>query len=284
MVLSKATENGPKPEVEKNAMVDLYKDQEESAELDLDGRFQFHCHAGLSCFNRCCQNPTVILKPYDILRLRRRLGLTSTAFLERYTTRIREDTSRLDLVLLDIDKAGGGGCPFLGAAGCSVYEDRPAACRLFPIIQGSRLKKDGIEDSYFCKRLDFCQGLGAGPEWTLAQWRADQELEPYDVLNRAWLEIILKRGALKPSTDDARGPAQFYLAAYDLDKFRGFVFGTPLLQTFEIPANVAAVLQKNDLALLRFGYTYLKMVLRLADASQMQEEMRAMPQSQDLSP
>jgi uncharacterized protein len=259
-------------------MVDLYKDQEESAELDLNSRFQFHCHAGLSCFNQCCQNPTVILKPYDILRLRRRLGMTSTDFLERYTTRVVEDASFLPLVLLDIDRAAGGGCPFLGAAGCSVYEDRPGACRLFPVIQGSRLGKDGIEDSYFRKRLDFCQGFGAGQEWTLGRWKADQCLEACEAQNREWLEIILKRGALAPPADEARGPALFFMAAYDLDRFRRFVFGTPLLQTFAIPPNVAAVLEESDVELLRFGYKYLKMVLLLADAAQMQEDMRTMPQ------
>ena len=50
-------------------MVDLYQDQEESAKLSLDSRFHFTCHPGLSCFNQCCQQPTVILKPYDIMRL-----------------------------------------------------------------------------------------------------------------------------------------------------------------------------------------------------------------------
>ncbi len=55
-------------------MVDLYIDQEESEQLSQDSPFHFTCHAGLTCFNQCCQKPTVILKPYDIMRLRRRLG------------------------------------------------------------------------------------------------------------------------------------------------------------------------------------------------------------------
>jgi Fe-S-cluster containining protein len=259
-------------------MAELYQELNAAEELAADSRVRFCCHAGLACFNQCCQNPTVILKPYDILGLRRRLGMTSTDFLERYTTRVVEDASSLPLVLLDIDRAAGGGCPFLGAAGCSVYEDRPGACRLFPVIQGSQMGKDGIEDSYFCKRLDFCQGFGAGQEWTLGRWKADQGLEACEAQNREWLEIILKRGALAPPADDARGPALFFMAAYDLDRFRRFVFGTPLLQTFEIPPNVAAVLEKSDEELLRFGYKYLKMVLLLADPSQMQEDMRMMPQ------
>lgn len=265
-------------------MVDLYKDQEESAKLCLDSRFQFKCHSGLACFNQCCEKPTVILKPYDIMRLRRRLGITSTEFLERYTTKVVEDKSYLPLVLLDIDRVEGGSCPFLEAdTGCTVYEDRPGACRLFPITQGSGLMGNDVEEMYFCKRLDFCRGLAEEQEWSLAQWKADQGMEPYDALNQEWLEIILKRGTLNPPADDARAPALFHMVVYDIDKFRRFVFETPFLEIFEIPQNVAEVLQNSDVELLRFGYKYLKMVLLIEDALQMKEEMRSMPQPPDQS-
>ncbi len=104
-------------------------------------------------------------------------------------------------------------------------------------------------------------------------------MEADEELNRAWLEIILKRGAGNPSADDARAPALFTMVAYDIDKFRSFVFKTPFLEIYEIPEDVAAVLQVSDVELLRFGYTYLKLVLLLEDASQMKEEMRALPEA-----
>jgi hypothetical protein len=254
-------------------MVDVYKEQEESAELNPESRFRFQCHPGLDCFNQCCQNPTVILKPYDIIRLRRRLEMTSTEFLERCTVRVAEDKSHLPLILLDIDQEAGG-CPFLGTDGCMVYEDRPSACRLFPIVQGSSLVRGDVQDVYFCKCLDFCQGFGGGPEWTLARWQADQGLEPDGALDREWVEILLKRGAMEPSADDTRAPAVFAMTAYDIDRFRRFVFETPFIQMYEIPAEVAAVLQRSDEELLRCGYNYLKMVLLLEDAGRMRQEMR----------
>ena len=217
------------------------------------------------------------------MRLRKRLGITSTEFLERYTTRVLEDKSHLPLVMLDIEREAGTGCPFLEAEGCGVYEDRPGACRLFPVTQGSSLEENGVQDSYFVKKLDFCQGFSGGREWTLARWRADQGLEPYDDLNREWLEIILKRGARNPSGDDARASALFTMIAYDLDKFRHFVFQTPFLEIMEIPAEVAAVLQESEVELLRFGYKYLKMVLLLEDAGQMRQEMQTLPPRSGLS-
>jgi uncharacterized protein len=260
-------------------MVDIYIHREEEERLSPDSRFHFNCHAQLACFNQCCQNPTIILKPYDIIRLRRRLGITSTVFLDRYTILVSEDTSQLPLVMLNIEREEGTGCPFLGADGCRVYEDRPGACRLFPITQGSSLGEDGVIDSYFIKQLNFCQGFTEGQEWTLTQWQADQGLDSYEDLNREWLEVILKRGALNPAADDARASALFTMVAYDIDKFRNFVFKTPFMEINEIPENVAAVLQASDVELLRFGYKYLKIVLGLEDASQMKQEMRVLPES-----
>ena len=64
--------------------VSLYQQMDQEG-LSLDSRFTFHCHPDLPCFNQCCLAPTVILSPYDLLRLKQGLGITSTALRERYT-------------------------------------------------------------------------------------------------------------------------------------------------------------------------------------------------------
>ena len=53
--------------------------------LSLDDTFQFACHAGLGCFTQCCSDVNIALTPYDALRLRRRLGISSEEFIERFT-------------------------------------------------------------------------------------------------------------------------------------------------------------------------------------------------------
>jgi Fe-S-cluster containining protein len=258
-------------------MVDIYKNPPEAQRLSSDSPFYFRCHAQLSCFKQCCQNPTIILKPYDIIRLRKRLGITSTDFLAEYTITVLEDKSQLPLIMLDIAREMGSGCPFLKANGCGVYEERPGACRLFPVIQGSRLGKEGLIHSYFIKELDFCRGFTEGQIWTLSQWQADQGLEAVEQLHRPWLEIILTRGTHNFPSDDARVQAIFTMAAYDIDRFRHHVFKTPFLEIHEIPQEVSAVLHASDLELLRFGYKYLKMVLLIESPEKMREEMRVLP-------
>lgn len=263
-------------------MVDLYQEPATPLVLEPTQKFRFACGPELACFGHCCREAAVILKPYDILRLRRRLGITSGEFLSRYTTKLKEDRSHLPLVYLRLDTQDPPACPFLNPDnGCQVYEDRPEACRLFPVTRGSRLAEREISDQYFLKQLDYCQGLGQGPEYDLAAWKKAQGLEAYDLLNQGWLEIILKRGAINPPADDARAPALFNMVAYDLDQFRRFVFESAFLNVFDIPSKVAEVLRTSDVELLRFGYKYLKMALLIEDALQMREEMRQMPQPAD---
>ena len=60
--------------------VSLYQQMDQES-LSLDSSFTFHCHPDLPCFNQCCHTPTVILSPYDLLRLKQGLGITSTALL-----------------------------------------------------------------------------------------------------------------------------------------------------------------------------------------------------------
>ena len=51
----------------------------------LDSKIKFRCHPGVSCFTACCGNINIVLTPYDILCLRKRIGIDSDEFLLRYT-------------------------------------------------------------------------------------------------------------------------------------------------------------------------------------------------------
>ena len=58
---------------------------------DLPGRqigekdaFTFRCYPGIGCYNRCCRNLNLFLYPYDVLRLKNALAISSDEFLEQY--------------------------------------------------------------------------------------------------------------------------------------------------------------------------------------------------------
>lgn len=76
----------------------------------------------LSCAN-CCKTTSPIFRDVDIERLSKRLKLTHTEFAERYLKLDHEG----DYVLKSSP------CVFLQEDNkCSVYEDRPKACREYP--------------------------------------------------------------------------------------------------------------------------------------------------------
>ena len=76
----------------------------------------------LSCGN-CCKTTGPMFIPSDIKRISKRLKMRPLDFEATYL-RTDEDGDR---VLKEVP------CPFLGADNyCSIYEDRPKACREFP--------------------------------------------------------------------------------------------------------------------------------------------------------
>ena len=76
----------------------------------------------LTCAN-CCKTTSPIFYQKDIERVAKRLRMKPYEFTEKYL-RIDEDK---DYVLKQAP------CPFLGSDNyCSVYEDRPTACREYP--------------------------------------------------------------------------------------------------------------------------------------------------------
>ena len=76
----------------------------------------------LTCAN-CCKTTSPIFYQKDIERVAKRLRLKPFEFIEKYL-KLDEDK---DYVLQQAP------CPFLGTDNyCSVYEDRPTACREYP--------------------------------------------------------------------------------------------------------------------------------------------------------
>ena len=94
-----------------------------------DGTFRFACHSGVACFTRCCHNADMYLYPYDIIRLKQRLGLTSGEFLMQHTITAFRENPYFPNVMLKMSDNPDSPCSFLSPDGCTVYEDRPYSCR-----------------------------------------------------------------------------------------------------------------------------------------------------------
>jgi Fe-S-cluster containining protein len=225
--------------------------------------FSFSCHSGLPCFNRCCADVNIILTPLDVIRLARRLGLKTTEFLERHALLPVTKDLELPVVLLKMGDEPEKRCSFVGREGCTVYEHRPWACRMYPVGMAIPPARAGVEPEpvYFLFEDDFCQGHGERTGWTVEQWRRDQGVEEQEQLEAAFRDLVTHPWFIGGRKLDPRRMEMLFTACYDLDKFRSFVFDSTFLQRFELEPETVERIRSDDLELLRFGFNWLRFAL-----------------------
>ena len=115
--------------------------------------FKFRCHPGVSCFTGCCRDITILLTPYDVLRLKKGLGISSDQFLEEHTIIIPKKGLLIPMVVLKMNETDKR-CPFVTDEGCTVYHDRPWPCRMYPLDMNSDGTFSLITDSSHCLGLN----------------------------------------------------------------------------------------------------------------------------------
>lgn len=235
--------------------------------LTLNTKFKFKCHKGIKYFTRCCNNIDILLTPYDILRIKNRLSIDSEEFLSKYTyVEIDEKSSHL-LVMLKMTDDAERKCPFVTAEGCIIYSDRPANCRYYPIGQGT-LKKAGEkgpedEEFYFFIKEPHCLGYQEDTEWTVELWRIDQEVNIYDEMNRDWKAFQLRKNLPGQKPLDANIQAQFYLASYNLDAFRKYIFESRFFEVFDVDTETVEKIKADETELMKFGFSYIKYIMMI---------------------
>lgn len=241
----------------------------EPLRLGLDNTFRFECHKGVKCFTKCCRGINIILTPYDIIRLKNRLQLSSEEFLALYTEpQILEKTDLpvITLKLLDDESTDSDRhvCPFVREDGCIVYEDRPTTCRYYPLGVASLSHKEDIDEDefYFFVNEPHCLGFEEKKGWTIREWRKDQGVEKYDEINAGWTDLIVRKRSFPPNVKLTEGSKKmFFLASYNIDKFRQFVFESSFLNRYDIDKTTVEKIKTDEISLLEFGMKWLKQIL-----------------------
>ncbi len=232
--------------------------------LGPDDTFRFSCQPGISCFNKCCGDVNIFLSPYDVLRMKRRLGMSSGDFLAKYALMPVQKDMRTPVVVLRMNDDQTKTCPFLTDQGCGIYSDRPWPCRMYPLgLASQKDTPDGWRGDrfYFLLQEKVCKGFDEPREWTVREWFDDQGIDEYDEWGEAFKELTLHKffeegGVLSPEK-----MAMLFTACYDVDKFREFVFGSTLLERFEVDEDFVEEMRYSDEALLRFAFLWLRFSL-----------------------
>ena len=234
--------------------------------------FQFECRPDVSCFGKCCSNLTLMLLPYDVLRLRSRLQLSSAAFLDEHAVTVLDPDTGVPRIRLRMGDDENKSCPFLGPKGCAVYEDRPSACRMFPLgraattggagaLGKARLCDNGVMERFFLVREQVCAGFAETREWRVDEWLDNEGLRPYIAHNDRWLGIFTRLGTLAKDPHAETKFSVFRTAGYDLDRFRELVTGEAFTSRFEIAPSAQEKLARDDEALLGFAVRWLGFAL-----------------------
>ena len=256
---------------------DQFKEQvlKDGPRLGLDDTFRFGCHNKLDCFNHCCHDVNILLTPYDIIRMKNRVGMKSEDFLDRYCVIPFSENLKYPIVMLKMSDDDELSCPFLKTPdGCSIYEDRPWSCRMYPLGRAAPPKQDTREETfYFLVSEEFCKGHETDKEWTVAQWLDNQGVSDYDQMGGFFQEIAQHERLQGAEDLSVEALDMLFMVCYDIDKFRRFVFGTKFLQTFEVAEETVEEIRTDDIALMKLGFDWVRFALWQEKTLKIREEI-----------
>lgn len=195
---------------------------QEFQQVTADQQFVFACHPNVPCFTECCRELDLALTPYDVLRLKRSLNISSTQFLEQYVIIEWEEPQLFPTCYLTMVDDGRASCVFVHASGCSVYQDRPGSCRAYPVGRGASIHREkAVVESLVMIREPHCKGFAETNGQTITSYLLAQGIEAYNQFNDALLPLLqhpkIQQQEFRPSRQQLD---QYILALYDLDQFR----------------------------------------------------------------
>ncbi len=243
--------------------------------LEGSATIQFRCRKGIECWNACCSNIDISLTPYDILRLSRRLGISTTEFLQQYTFPYELEPNGIAGVKFKPIE-NGRACQFMRPEGCDVYSDRPTACRYYPVALLSMRRSDEYTDrnAYALVQEPHCLGHKEPRSLTIDEYRKEQGLDEYDEVARGWRQLVLKKKSSGPTvgTPSKRSLQLWFLACYDLDRFRAFVASEPFGETYDIPDEELKQILVGDKELMLFAFRFLRQTMFGEDTIKMKPD------------
>jgi uncharacterized protein len=232
----------------------------------LDDKFKFSCHKKLACYNTCCRDVNIFLTPYDVLRMRRGTGLSSGEFLKAYTFALLGEEG-IPLVVLKMKEDENKTCRFVTPDGCSIYQDRPWSCRMYPVFPVSSEEKE-----FLIEEKASCLGFRENKQSTTREWKKDQDIDIYDQMNQSYKEITHHDFFENGNKLDSGKTKLVYTACYDLDVFKKFLFGTKFFDIYDVENEIIEKIKEDEEELLRFGYRWVRFSLFSEDTLKLKDK------------
>ena len=195
--------------------------------------------------------------------------MTSSEFLRQYTDIVVIPGKTLPLVQLRMNEEDDKKCYFVRPNGCLYYDDRPWACRMFPLDERP---EGGFNISPQSHR---CNGLEKGDDWAVREWLMDQGAtqskeadgsfdapSAHQFLGEVDIEIELSMQMIVSSL-------------WDVDGFRNMVLNSSFLDKFDLDQERIDAIKIDDVAMLDLGYDWVRFGLFGQKTLSLKEEARA---------
>jgi Fe-S-cluster containining protein len=226
--------------------------------LTPENYFQFKCHQNLDCFTRCCRDITVFLTPYDVLRMKKGLNILSEDFLADYTMTMIGDTG-LPVVVLKMRNDAKKSCPFVTRRGCMIYPHRPWSCRIYPLQpESTKITEKAGREYYSVMNIPFCFGFAEDNVQTVEAWIEEQGIPIYQEMEAPFKKITTNEFLVHHQVTNKKIQEMYYMACYDLDRFRSFILESTFLDRFEMEPEVVEKIKEDDIELYHFAMKWLE--------------------------
>lgn len=226
--------------------------------LTLENGFRFECRQNFNCYTRCCRNITIFLTPYDILRMKNALNISSGDFLADYTMSMIGDAG-LPVVMLKMKDDDEKTCPFVTRQGCTIYPDRPWSCRTYPLQpESTKITEKAGKEYYSVMDLPFCLGLEADRVLALSEWIEEQGIAIYQEMEALFKTITTNESLMKNKITNKKIQEMFYMACFDLDRFRRFIMDSTFLERFDVTPDEVEKIKEDDVKLYHFAIRWLE--------------------------
>ncbi len=252
--------------------------------LGPDDRLEFQCGRHLDCFTQCCHDVSIVLTPYDVLRMKNALQMDSSEFLRKHTIVAYTREQKLPIVILKMD-AESKNCNFVTPNGCSLYAHRPWACRMYPLGMAEPQHPSPDDHKfYFVLREALCHGHQPGNGKTIREWVESQGIEVYEMMGASFRQLMLNEFWEKGEPLAPEKVEMYLMACYDLDRFRRFVFDTRFLQLFDIEETRIEAMASDDVELLDFAMQWLRYCLFNEKSMRLKKSVSESPKVSALEP
>jgi uncharacterized protein len=164
--------------------------------------FKFNCKR---CGKCCIEIDDIMLNPYDVYRIGKKLNIPSSKVIDDYVTFVLGSNSKMPIAVLKQKDYKAFNrelkvCPFLtsnivGQCSCLIHDAKPFVCAVYPLGRLTKINSGGITEVSFFEQNTNCPHENHTEIHKLSDWIDKFNLKEHDVysnMHNAFISQLMK--------------------------------------------------------------------------------------------